>query len=146
MTLWSIFFNSIRNKKSSPVAAEKSAATSLYNVLKPYVGCYRSPSQQETVQIRGLLTDTTQGGERAQRGDARADQHPYGTGIGERRVCLADRAAHRGACRQPSGRKQDGAPAHGRAVRLHRHRGIRAERGASHGCHRHVRHQPQRPD
>ena len=50
-------FNSIRNKKSSPVAAEKSAATSLYNVLKPYVGCYRSPSQQETVQIRGLLTD-----------------------------------------------------------------------------------------
>lgn len=50
-------FNSIRTRKTSPVAAEKLAATSLYNALKPYVGCYRSPAQQETVQIKGLLTD-----------------------------------------------------------------------------------------
>lgn len=50
-------FKLLRSKKSSPLAAERKAATSLYNLLKPYVGCYRSPGQQETVQIRGLLTD-----------------------------------------------------------------------------------------
>lgn len=50
-------FKLLRSKKSSPLADERKAATSLYNLLKPYVGCYRSPGQQETVQIRGLLTD-----------------------------------------------------------------------------------------
>ena len=50
-------FKLLRSKKSSPLTEERKAATSLYNLLKPYVGCYRSPGQQETVQIRGLLTD-----------------------------------------------------------------------------------------
>ena len=50
-------FKLLRSKKASPVAAERSAATSLYNLLKPYVGCQNLPTQQETVQIRGLLTD-----------------------------------------------------------------------------------------
>ena len=50
-------FKLLRSKKVSPQAAEKKAATSLYNLLKPYVGCQNLPTQQETVQLRGLLTD-----------------------------------------------------------------------------------------
>ena len=50
-------FKLLRSKKASPVAAERNAAVSLYNLLKPYVGCQNLPTQQETVQIRGLLTD-----------------------------------------------------------------------------------------
>ena len=50
-------FKLLRSKKSSPLTEERKAATSLYNLLKPYVGCQNLPTQQETVQIRGLLTD-----------------------------------------------------------------------------------------
>lgn len=47
----------VRACKISPEGTTKMAATSLYNVLKPYVGCQRLPNQQKTVQINGLLND-----------------------------------------------------------------------------------------
>lgn len=49
--------SSISQMTKSPVSAQKTAAQSLYNVIKPYIGIYRSANQQETQQIEGLLTD-----------------------------------------------------------------------------------------
>lgn len=48
---------SISQMRNSPIAVQATAALSLYNVTKPYVGIYRSANQQETQQIFGLLTD-----------------------------------------------------------------------------------------
>ena len=50
-------FDSIRSNKKSPLAARKTAATELYNALKPYVGCYRLAQRQEVQAVRGMLTD-----------------------------------------------------------------------------------------
>ncbi|WP_455639625.1 DUF6261 family protein [Parabacteroides sp.] len=53
-----VFFTSdISQKRKSPIAAQKNAAVSLYNVIKPYVGIGRLADQQETQQILGLLVD-----------------------------------------------------------------------------------------
>lgn len=50
-------FSLLRAEQSSPIETKKKNATSLYNQVKPYVGCHRLPNQQKTVQIAGLLTD-----------------------------------------------------------------------------------------
>ena len=50
-------FDSIRSNKKSPLAARKTAATELYNALKPYVGCYRLAQRQEVQAVRGMLAD-----------------------------------------------------------------------------------------
>lgn len=49
--------SSIRTAKGSPLAAQKTAGTSLYNVTKPYTGCQNLPNQQETAAVTGLITD-----------------------------------------------------------------------------------------
>ena len=76
-------FKLLRSKKASPVAAERSAATSLYNLLKPYVGCQNLYAAGDGANPR-LADRRAQGGEPAQRGDARARQHPHGIGVGKR--------------------------------------------------------------
>ena len=50
-------FESVRSNKKSPLAARKTAATELYNVLKPYTGCYQLAQRQEVQAVRGMLTD-----------------------------------------------------------------------------------------
>ena len=47
----------IRSAKQSPVAAQKAAATTLYNATKPYAGIQQMAQRQEVQQARGLLTD-----------------------------------------------------------------------------------------
>ena len=49
--------SAIRSAKQSPVAAQKAAATTLYNATKPYAGIQRMAQRQEVQQARGLLTD-----------------------------------------------------------------------------------------
>ena len=49
--------STIRSAKQSPVAAQKAAATTLYNATKPYAGIQRMAQRQEVQQARGLLTD-----------------------------------------------------------------------------------------
>lgn len=51
------FTTTISQTRKSPVAAQKNAAISLYNQVKPYVGIYKLADQQETQQINGLLID-----------------------------------------------------------------------------------------
>lgn len=51
------FTSTISQMTKSPLAAQKAAAVSLYNQVKPYVGIYRLADQQETQQIIGLLVD-----------------------------------------------------------------------------------------
>lgn len=51
------FTTTISQTRKSPVAAQKNAAISLYNQVKPYVGIYKLADQQETQQINGLLLD-----------------------------------------------------------------------------------------
>lgn len=51
------FTTNISQTRKSPVAAQKNAAISLYNQVKPYVGIYKLADQQETQQINGLLLD-----------------------------------------------------------------------------------------
>ena len=50
-------FDTVRSNKKSPLAARKTAATELYNVLKPYTGCYQLAQRQEVQAVRGMLTD-----------------------------------------------------------------------------------------
>ena len=50
-------FESVRSNKKSPLAARKTAATELYNVLKPYTGCYQLAQRQEVQAVRGMLAD-----------------------------------------------------------------------------------------
>lgn len=47
----------IRTKRTSPIKPQASAAQHLYNLVKPYIGFYKLPNQQETVTINGLLKD-----------------------------------------------------------------------------------------
>ena len=49
--------SAIRSAKQSPVAAQKAAATTLYNATKIYVGIQQKAQRQEVQQARGLLTD-----------------------------------------------------------------------------------------
>ena len=49
--------SAIRSAKQSPVAAQKAAATTLYNATKIYAGIQRMAQRQEVQQARGLLTD-----------------------------------------------------------------------------------------
>lgn len=49
--------STIRNGRQSPVAAQKSAATTLYNATKTYAGIQQMAQRQEVQQARGLLTD-----------------------------------------------------------------------------------------
>ncbi|WP_304248468.1 DUF6261 family protein [Parabacteroides gordonii] len=51
------FTTTISQTRKSPIAAQKNAAISLYNQVKPYVGIYKLADQQETQQINGLLLD-----------------------------------------------------------------------------------------
>lgn len=47
----------IRSAKSSPLAAQRTAGTVLYNATHPYIGMQRLPQRQEVQQARGLLVD-----------------------------------------------------------------------------------------
>lgn len=47
----------VRTERTSPIASRSAAAQSLYNLLKPYIGFYRLPNEQETVTINGMLND-----------------------------------------------------------------------------------------
>ena len=49
--------SAIRSAKQSPVAAQKAAATTLYNATKIYAGIQQKAQRQEVQQARGLLTD-----------------------------------------------------------------------------------------
>jgi len=49
--------SAIRSARQSPVAAQKAAATTLYNATKPYAGIQQKAQRQEGQQARGLLTD-----------------------------------------------------------------------------------------
>lgn len=46
-----------RNGASLPIASKAAAATELYRILKPYVGFYSLPNEQETVVINGMIAD-----------------------------------------------------------------------------------------
>lgn len=53
-----VFITSIITQmKKSPTAKQRSTAQTLYNIIKPYVGIYKSANQQKTAQIKGLLAD-----------------------------------------------------------------------------------------
>ena len=47
----------IENKRKSPLANIKQAGIELYNATHNYIGIQKSPNQQETQQIKGLLLD-----------------------------------------------------------------------------------------
>lgn len=47
----------VRFNKNSRVAALKEAGTSLYNVLKPYIGCQKISKPELTSSINGAITD-----------------------------------------------------------------------------------------
>ena len=49
--------SAIRSAKQSPVAAQKAAATTLYNATKIYAGIQQKAQRQEVQQARGLLAD-----------------------------------------------------------------------------------------
>ena len=54
--------SSISQMTKSPLPAQRSAAQTVYNIIKPYIGIYKSANQQETAQIEGLLTDLAKPG------------------------------------------------------------------------------------
>lgn len=54
--------SSVTQQTKSPLPAQKAAAQTVYNVIKPYIGIYKSANQQETAQIQGLLTDLAKPG------------------------------------------------------------------------------------
>lgn len=54
--------SSATQMKSSPLPAQRSAAQTVYNIIKPYIGIYKSANQQETAQIEGLLADLAKPG------------------------------------------------------------------------------------
>lgn len=47
----------VDNKRRSPIAAVKEAATSIYNQIHVYTGIQNLPTQQETQQVIGFVTD-----------------------------------------------------------------------------------------
>lgn len=46
-----------RTGKSSPITAQRTAATTLYNATRPYIGCQTLPQGQQVQAMRGLLVD-----------------------------------------------------------------------------------------
>lgn len=46
----------------SPIVAQRAAAETVRNILKPYIGIYKSANQQETAQIDGMLADLAKPG------------------------------------------------------------------------------------
>ena len=46
-----------RTGKSSPITAQRTAATTLYNATRPYIGCQKLPQGQQIQAMRGLLVD-----------------------------------------------------------------------------------------
>ena len=54
--------SSVSQMTKSPLPAQRSAAQTVYNIIKPYIGIYKSANQQETAQIEGLLTDLAKPG------------------------------------------------------------------------------------
>lgn len=46
----------------SPIDAQRAAAETVRNILKPYIGIYKSANQQETAQIDGMLADLAKSG------------------------------------------------------------------------------------
>lgn len=48
---------SVSQMRKSPIEAQRTAAQTVYNIIKPYIGIYKSANQQETAQIQGLLLD-----------------------------------------------------------------------------------------
>ncbi len=46
----------------SPIVAQRTAAETVRNMLKPYIGIYKSANQQETAQIDGMLVDLAKPG------------------------------------------------------------------------------------
>lgn len=54
--------SSISQITKSPLPAQRSAAQTVYNIIKPYIGIYKSANQQETAQIEGLLVDLAKPG------------------------------------------------------------------------------------
>ena len=62
--------SAIRSAKQSPVAAQKAAATTLYNATKPYAGIQQMAQRQEVQQARGLLTDLAKSDLKAHVSDA----------------------------------------------------------------------------
>lgn len=58
-----VFFTSmIALMATSPLPEQRSAATTIKNRIKSYVGIYKSANQQETAEIDGLLTDLAKPG------------------------------------------------------------------------------------
>ena len=47
----------VSQMRKSPIEAQRAAAQTVYNIIKPYIGIYKSANQQETAQIQGLLLD-----------------------------------------------------------------------------------------
>lgn len=47
----------IKNERKTPIEARKTAALSLYNLTKPYIGLQKLPHRQETQAIEGLIID-----------------------------------------------------------------------------------------
>ncbi|MDD2951836.1 MAG: DUF6261 family protein [Parabacteroides sp.] len=52
----------VSQMRKSPIEAQRAAAQTVYNIIKPYIGIYSSPNQQETAQIQGLLQDLSKEG------------------------------------------------------------------------------------
>ena len=49
--------SSVSQMRKNPIEAQRAAAQTVYNIIKPYIGIYKSANQQETAQIQGLLLD-----------------------------------------------------------------------------------------
>ena len=45
---------SVSQMRKSPIEAQRTAAQTVYNIIKPYIGIYKSANQQETAQIQTL--------------------------------------------------------------------------------------------
>lgn len=54
--------SSVSQMTKSPLTAQRSVAQTVYNIIKPYIGIYKSANQQETAQIEGLLADLAKPG------------------------------------------------------------------------------------
>ena len=50
-------FEALRSAMKSPIATRRTAATELYNALKPYNGIYELAQRQEVQAIKGMLVD-----------------------------------------------------------------------------------------
>ena len=44
----------VSQMRKSPIEAQRAAAQTVYNIIKPYIGIYKSANQQETAQIQTL--------------------------------------------------------------------------------------------